>query len=147
VEAVQKVDGALANISGDVGEVHNLLGTMAADNKAQSSAISEISTAIGAMDQSTQQNAAMVEETSAAARNLNGEVNALTERASQFRIDDGSRSPSRSPRRAAGASIDQRIAAPTKPLPASAVPALVRTGGDENWSELWRSQAVEHSPA
>ncbi|MCX8474515.1 MAG: methyl-accepting chemotaxis protein, partial [Sphingomonas sp.] len=82
VEMVQKVDHALADISGDVGEVHQLLGQMAADNQAQSTAIAQISVAIGTMDQSTQQNAAMVEETSAAARNLNGEVAALSEQAS-----------------------------------------------------------------
>jgi methyl-accepting chemotaxis protein len=135
VEAVQKVDGALANISGDVGEVHQLLGTMAADNKAQSSAISEISTAIGTMDQSTQQNAAMVQETSAAARNLNGEVNALTERAAQFRVD-GIRTAPRAQRPAGAATLDQRLAAPTRPLPAAAVPALVRSEGNEDWNEF-----------
>ncbi len=53
VEAVQKVDGALANISGDVGQVHALLATMAADNQAQSAAITQISAAIGTMDQLT----------------------------------------------------------------------------------------------
>jgi methyl-accepting chemotaxis protein len=97
VEAVRKVDGALSNISGDVGEVHQLLGTMAADNRAQSSAISEISTAIGTMDQSTQQNAAMVEETSAAARNLTNEVHALAEHAQHFTIgnDREQRTPGR----------------------------------------------------
>jgi methyl-accepting chemotaxis protein len=83
---VQKVDGALMNISSDVAEVHQLLGEMASDNQAQSTAISEISTAIMTMDQSTQQNAAMVEETSAAARNLTGEVAALAEQASRFTV-------------------------------------------------------------
>ncbi|HWU96410.1 MAG TPA: methyl-accepting chemotaxis protein, partial [Sphingomonas sp.] len=91
VEMVQKVDGALANISGDVGEVHTLLGQMASDNQAQASAISEISLAIGTMDQSTQQNAAMVEETSAAARNLTGEVAALGEQASKFEVGAAAR--------------------------------------------------------
>jgi methyl-accepting chemotaxis protein len=86
VEAVTKVDGALANISGDVAQVHELLASMAADNQAQSAAITQISAAIGTMDQSTQQNAAMVEETSAAARNLAGEVRGLTEQADRFRI-------------------------------------------------------------
>jgi len=85
VEAVQKVDGALANISNDVGEVHVLLGNMAADNQAQSSAITQISSAIGTMDQATQQNAAMVEETSAAARTLTNEVTLLGDQAGRFR--------------------------------------------------------------
>jgi methyl-accepting chemotaxis protein len=86
VEAVTKVDGALANISGDVAQVHELLASMAADNQAQSAAITQISAAIGTMDQSTQQNAAMVEETSAAARNLVGEVAHLADQAGRFTI-------------------------------------------------------------
>ena len=84
VSMVQKVDLALAEISGDVGEVHALLGQIATDNHAQSAAITEVSTAIQAMDQATQQNAAMVEETSAAARTLAGEVEMLAEQASKF---------------------------------------------------------------
>ncbi|MBB5710729.1 methyl-accepting chemotaxis protein [Sphingomonas xinjiangensis] len=86
VEMVQKVDGALANISGDVAEVHSLLGQMAADNRAQSSAIGEISVAIGTMDQATQQNAAMVEQTSAAARNLTSEVVTLADQTGKFEV-------------------------------------------------------------
>ena len=86
VEAVHKVDSALAEISGDVAQVHALLETMASDNQAQSAAISEISTAIGTMDQATQQNAAMVEQTSAAARNLASEVAGLTDQASRFNV-------------------------------------------------------------
>ncbi|MDT8757608.1 globin-coupled sensor protein [Sphingomonas psychrotolerans] len=89
VEMVQRVDGALANISDDVSQVHMLLGNMATDNSAQSAAIGEISSAIGTMDQSTQQNAAMVEQTSAAARNLTHEVGTLAELTGAFRIDGG----------------------------------------------------------
>lgn len=89
VEMVQKVDAALVDISGDVSEVHTLLGDIASDNQAQSSAITQIAAAIGAMDHSTQQNAAMVEQTSAAARNLTGEVFALTEQAARFKVEEG----------------------------------------------------------
>ena len=109
VDAVQKVDGALANISGDVSQVHDLLGSMASDNGAQSTAISEISHAIGDMDRATQQNAAMVEETSAAAQNLAQEVSELANLASQFRTEK------------AGARFGGY-----RPLPAAAVPALAR---------------------
>ncbi|OSZ66830.1 chemotaxis protein [Sphingomonas sp. IBVSS2] len=91
VEMVEKVDGALANIAEDVGDVHTLLNQMAEDNQAQSVAIGEISTAIGAMDQSTQQNAAMVEETSAAARNLTVEIATLADQAGRFRVTGGGR--------------------------------------------------------
>ncbi|KTF69793.1 protoglobin domain-containing protein [Sphingomonas sp. HT-1] len=108
VDAVQKVDGALANISGDVSQVHDLLGSMATDNAAQSTAISEISNAVGAMDRATQQNAAMVEETSAAAQNLSSEVGELATLAAQFRTNVGAR----------GGDFRQ--------LPAAAVAALTR---------------------
>ncbi|MDH7973474.1 methyl-accepting chemotaxis protein [Sphingomonas sp. AR_OL41] len=87
VEAVRKVDGTFVDISSDVSSVHGLLEDMAADNVAQSLAISEINGAIGVMDQATQQNAAMVEETSAAAHSLKTEVSALADEASLFHID------------------------------------------------------------
>ncbi|EQB07950.1 methyl-accepting chemotaxis protein [Novosphingobium lindaniclasticum] len=86
VEMVRHVDEALAAITSDVEEVHGLLGSMAADNQAQSTAISQISVAIGTMDQSTQQNAAMVEETSAAARNLSNEVMTLAGQTASFKV-------------------------------------------------------------
>ena len=55
------------------------------------------SAAVSAMDQSTQQNAAMVEETSAAARNLSGGVAALSDQAERFKVDGnlGNTSPRR----------------------------------------------------
>ncbi|MFZ2980026.1 MAG: methyl-accepting chemotaxis protein [Sphingobium sp.] len=125
VKAVQKVDGALEGISSDVGQVHELLATIASDNQAQSVAVTQISAAIRTMDQSTQQNAAMVEETSAAARNLNGEVSMLTDAAGKFNIhDSGVRSKVR---RAFGSGDHSPGAAGTaRPLPASAITALVR---------------------
>ncbi|MCW3796398.1 globin-coupled sensor protein [Sphingomonas sp. BN140010] len=84
VQAVEKVDGALQNISGDVEQVHALLATIASDNQAQASAVTEINSAIASMDQATQQNAAMVEETSAASRNLLSEVSTLSDQISRF---------------------------------------------------------------
>ncbi|WP_454798169.1 methyl-accepting chemotaxis protein [Novosphingobium lindaniclasticum] len=94
VDAVQRVDAAFETISGGVGEVHTLLGQMAEDNQAQSSAISQITVAVSTMDQSTQQNAAMVEETSAAARNLTTEAISLNDQAARFDTGGG-RSPAR----------------------------------------------------
>lgn len=86
VTAVKKVDTALLDISAGVDEVHNLLGQIAADNAAQSAAIMEVNTVIAAMDSSLQQNAAMVEQTSAAARNLAGEVAGLADSSRRFDV-------------------------------------------------------------
>jgi methyl-accepting chemotaxis protein len=112
--AVERVDAALSNIVDTVGEVHALLGTIAADNQAQSTAISEISTAIGTMDQSTQQNAAMVEETSAAARALTDQVGRLDAQASTFRISGGERPRAGTPR-------GFKPAMATRPVPAKPI--------------------------
>ncbi|WP_010544306.1 globin-coupled sensor protein [Sphingomonas elodea] len=84
VGMVEKVDGALSNISGDVAAVNALLTEMARDNQVQAGAITEVSSTIGDMDRATQQNAAMVEETSAAAQNLAREVDKLARQASSF---------------------------------------------------------------
>ncbi|TCM38726.1 methyl-accepting chemotaxis protein [Novosphingobium sp. ST904] len=134
VGAVQRVDGALQNISGDVTEVHTLLSDIAADNQVQSSTITQISAAIGTMDQATQQNAAMVEQTSAAARTLNSEVTALSDRAAMFRTGNGgvSHSPRSFPAatpRGAGAAI------PSISVRSPKVAALA-TGQDDDWMDF-----------
>ncbi|SFJ24847.1 Methyl-accepting chemotaxis protein [Sphingomonas sp. NFR04] len=84
VGMVEKVDGALSNIAGDVATVNELVSGMASDNQTQAGAISEVSETIGEMDRATQQNAAMVEETSAAAQNLAREVDKLARQANSF---------------------------------------------------------------
>lgn len=85
VDAVKNVDSALSQISGSVEEVHQFVESMASDNRAQSSTIGEIASAVSAMDHSTQQNAAMVEQTSAAARSLAGEVATLSRQSARFK--------------------------------------------------------------
>jgi methyl-accepting chemotaxis protein len=90
-EMVKRVDAALGAIVGDVNEVHGLLETMATDNQAQATTVTQVSTAVTSIDQMTQQNAAMVEQTSAAARNLNTEVAAL--KAQALRFNTGGRNP------------------------------------------------------
>nr|WP_314445728.1 methyl-accepting chemotaxis protein [uncultured Sphingomonas sp.] len=161
VQAVGQVDAALQNISADVGEVHDLLGQMATDNQAQALAITEINAAIASMDQSTQQNAAMVEETSAAARNLLSEVSGLAEQSARFRYDgagaamESARAPASAARMPAKAVVPAAVSAPAhakasklprrgkegvyqspvKPLPAAAIEALTRPIEDD-WKEF-----------
>lgn len=86
VETVRKVDDALENIAGNVEEVRDLLETMARDNRAQVDALGEVATTINQLNQATQQNAAMVEETSAGAVNLSNEVSRLSELTLRFNL-------------------------------------------------------------
>ncbi len=135
VGAVEKVDAALQNISADVGEVHALLGSMASDNQAQALAITEINSAIASMDQSTQQNAAMVEETSAAARNLLSEVNGLAEQSGRFRYSGAATSGHSASGRASNALAGRAPVVPTRSKEGS---YNVRWGG--------RCRTIQHRP-
>jgi methyl-accepting chemotaxis protein len=121
VEAVEKVDGAFADISGDVDAVHTLLAGMANDNQAQAAAITEINSAVGSMDKATQQNAAMVEQTSAAARNLTAEVSALADQAAQFQTGASSHRATRA------APVAAMPARKTTPARAAPPPSTMRT--------------------
>ena len=131
VQAVEKVDAAFSDISGDVAEVHKLLADMAKDNVAQSAAVSEISAAVGSMDKATQQNAAMVEETSAAARNLTVEVAALADQAAKFQL--GSPGPTA---RVTAAPIKAKSAPAPRPA-ADAVSKLNGRGRTPQAAEEW----------
>ena len=141
VEMVERVDGALVDISTGVGEVHGLLAEMASDNQAQSSAITQISTTIGAMDQATQQNAAMVEQTSAAARNLSTEVTALSDQASRFTVGTAQVRPALRP---AAAPSPSRAASPgprkgsgyVSPVNALPVPNPAPSIGNDDWTSF-----------
>ncbi len=136
VEMVQKVDGALADISNDVSEVHALLGKIAEDNQIQSTAITQVSTAIGTMDQSTQQNAAMVEQTSAAARNLSSEVAGLADQAARFNTGQGVHQPAAISIPAPRAKSKKATAyvSPVKALPAAAI--ANGSGDHEDWTSF-----------
>ncbi|MBW4329375.1 HAMP domain-containing protein [Stakelama sp. CBK3Z-3] len=102
VDAVQHVDDALKSICDGVNNVHRLVASIAQDNQAQADAVNEISDVIEQMGHSTQQNAAMVEESSAAARTLAGEVAVLADQTARFTIP----SKRTQPRRAAARNMD-----------------------------------------
>lgn len=87
VSAVGSVDSALVQIADMFGQVDTLVGSLVEDNRVQAMSISEIVIAVSGMDTTTQQNAAMVEETSAAAQQLRTEATELAGRAAQFDID------------------------------------------------------------
>lgn len=120
VQTVHQVEGALDSISTATAEVHQLVSAMATDNQAQASAISQIAAAVQTMDHSTQQNAAMVEQTSAAARNLNAEVSSLSDSAHKFEVGGQraarvARPTPAKPRSSSG------YVSPVKPLPVAAM--------------------------
>jgi methyl-accepting chemotaxis protein len=65
-----------------------MLGARASDNHVQATAITGMTAPVGTMDKGTQRNAAMFEETSAAAQSLNIEVERLAPFTTAFRTGD-----------------------------------------------------------
>jgi len=85
---VRAVDTALGTIVENFDGVQALLGALREDNRSQASAISDITRSVMEMETATQQNAAMVEQTSAAARSLDREAGTLLRNAEAFRVEE-----------------------------------------------------------
>ena len=66
---VDRTGNALNDIASDVGEVSTIIEVIAAASEEQSAGIGQVNNAVGTLDEVTQQNAALVEEASAASRN------------------------------------------------------------------------------
>ncbi len=86
VQLVGKTGEALRIIAGQVAEIDELVANIAASAQEQSLGLAQINGAINQMDQATQQNAAMVEESTAATQSVAHEAEALAEATSQFRL-------------------------------------------------------------
>jgi methyl-accepting chemotaxis protein len=87
VTLVTETGHALAKIVAQVTDITSTVANIAAGAKDQAMALNQINTAINQMDQATQQNAAMVEETTAATRSLHQETNVLSQAVSRFETD------------------------------------------------------------
>jgi methyl-accepting chemotaxis protein len=88
VTLVGKTEQALDRISGAVIEVAQQASEIALSAKQQAVGISEVNTAVNELDQVTQQNAAMFEQTSAASMTLNSEAGNLADAISGFRLNN-----------------------------------------------------------
>ncbi|QAY76629.1 methyl-accepting chemotaxis protein [Sphingosinicella sp. BN140058] len=84
VALVGEAGKALGRIIGSVDEVSGLVSQIAMAADQQSSALAQVNTAITEMDKVTQQNAAMVEESNAAARSLAEEATGLARLVGRF---------------------------------------------------------------
>ncbi|MBP6112883.1 MAG: globin-coupled sensor protein [Sphingobium sp.] len=89
VALVGKAGTALEHIVSRVRDVTERVQQITAVSQDQASSIEQVNTAVTEMDQMTQQNAAMVEESSAAARSLLTEANQLADLVSRFTIKTG----------------------------------------------------------
>ncbi|CUX44143.1 methyl-accepting chemotaxis protein [Agrobacterium genomosp. 13] len=106
VGLVTRAGSALQEIAAQVRDINTNVVAIVDAAREQSTALAEINQAVNTVDQGTQQNAAMVEEQTAASHSLAREAAALFELLGQFRFDDTPRSTSslrRSPQETAPA--------------------------------------------
>jgi len=96
VSLVLSTGEALNEIVGLVDHVNGHVASIARAAQEQSLALAEINTSVNHMDQMTQQNAAMVEETTAASQVLANESRQLLVQLERFNLDDTRRSGYRS---------------------------------------------------
>ncbi len=85
VDLVSRTGGALQEIVKRVEQITGLVAEISASTQEQSAGLGQVNTAINQMDQVTQQNAAMVEESTAASHSLANEADALSKLVSHFK--------------------------------------------------------------
>ena len=127
--------------SDGVREVSRQLRSISDSSTEQSAGVHQVGEAVSQMDQVTQQNAAMVEESTAASHSLAKEAGELSELASKFDIGETSATsrvvhrpaPKRLP-----APTPSRPAAPSRPLPTHGNAALkpAAESEEDNWEDF-----------
>ena len=88
VKLVGETGQVLTRIVSEVLDVNTAVGAIAASVQEQSVALVEVNSAVNQMDQATQQNAAMVEETTAASHCLASQAEELARMTGRFQLGD-----------------------------------------------------------
>ena len=143
VELVGRTGDALHGIVDKVVEVADLVSKIASTAQEQAAGLNQVNAAVGEMDNVTQQNAAMVEETTAASHRLTREAEELGQLVSRFEIggEPGARPAPRAV--SAPARVEAARPAPARPAPSRAAPPRPRADAralqsklEENWEEF-----------
>jgi methyl-accepting chemotaxis protein len=135
VQLVGNAGQALERILTKVGDISTLMTGIAASTKEQAISLHEVNSSIGQMDHVTQQNAAMVEESTAASFALVSEAQQLTEMIARFQIGAVAQPP---PRRAP---VPERAARVRRPAivrggRGAATARKIEVDEDESWEEF-----------
>jgi methyl-accepting chemotaxis protein len=142
VELVGEAGQTLEKISQQVMQINALIRQISASASEQASGLKEVNAAVNQMDQVTQQNAAMVEETTAASMALRNESDTLRGLVAKFQVS-GVSAPAAALRATAETmrgSYTPKAAAPRAPSAAQAPRKIAAAGGAsanaDNWEEF-----------
>ena len=144
VQLVNRAGGSLEEILSSIKRLSDIVSEIAAASNQQASGIEQINGAVTQMDEMTQQNSALVEESAAAARTLTEQSQAMRERMLFFRTDESEAVAQ------AGMSAKASFEAKTAPRPrAEAPPAAqpmkvavgedrrpMKASDDDDWKEF-----------
>lgn len=121
VRLVQKTGESLGEIETQVLSINDHIHSIATASNEQATGLHEVNTAVNQMDQVTQKNAAMVEETSAATHKLSQETATLFSLLSHFKIGDTQAAGASMPVSRASQPVQQAaVRAPSGPRAAGA---------------------------
>ncbi len=120
VELVGETGRALEVIVSEVQEINRHIHAIVESSREQSVGLQEINTAVNTMDQGTQQNAAMVEQSTAASHSLAKEAAALNQLLSRFKLGDAAGAGRTMPSAPAAAAPVRSASAASKPAPSPA---------------------------
>ncbi len=120
VGLVGQAGEALAGIQSSVADISICVSDIAVSTREQSSGLSEINTAVNQLDQVTQRNVAMFEETTAASQSLLREANGLTEAMGRFHIGADTAADTATGGMATGGTATERVARASNAGPAKA---------------------------
>jgi len=131
----QLVHGAgetMQEVVQSVQRVSDMMGEITAASSQQSAGVGEVNQAVGQLDQMTQQNAALVEESAAAAHSLNEQAQHLAQVVAAFRVEGsdksaavGARQPAAALVPPAQAPVRATVASPAAPARLAAAPRKI----------------------
>ncbi|KIQ23852.1 methyl-accepting chemotaxis protein [Xanthomonas campestris] len=128
----------MGEVVASVQRVTDIMGEISAASQEQSAGIEQVNQTITQMDETTQQNAALVEEATAAARSLEDQAVQLTEAVAVFKTDAGyvAAPLQHASRPAVTPAIKAKVAAAGR-TPASKPRAVITTASNEaSWQEF-----------
>ncbi len=136
VSLVGKTGEMLGRIGEQVEQISSLVSGISAAAESQAASLQQINTAVGDMDRMTQQNAAMVEESTAASRSLANEASELAELVARFRTSMTSVAARPVARSVASAPVTRLKPAVRKPAKVLGNLAVKQDLSEEDWSEF-----------
>ncbi|WP_259149754.1 HAMP domain-containing methyl-accepting chemotaxis protein [Rhizobium sp. BIGb0125] len=134
VQLVDETGKALETIVAEVQEINRHVSAIVDASQEQSSGLQQINTAVNQMDQDTQKNAAMVEESTAASHGLAREVSSLNQLLAQFKTTSDAASAVQA---APSANVPKYSASPVRSLTNKLATAFVGNAAlKADWEEF-----------